>query len=169
MHRHGRARPSPRRKSPVRESPEDHPRNTYHSESSLGRSESSLPEIERGTIPESKGTPSLATPPHRAQHPHPSNRASEYNTWPTVAAANRCILTFRKCIQMLMQFGFRRKKQYLCIAKRREPANTGFSPLFCPKISDFYLRDRKFYLRDKNFFGLGTIFFGPDRCAQHRF
>ena len=69
---------------------------------------------------------------------------------------------------MLKRFEFRVKKQYLCIAKRREPANTGFSPLFCPKISDFYLRDRKFYLRDKNFFGPGTIFFGLGRIAQRR-
>ena len=38
-----------------------------------------------------------------------------------------------------------------------------------PKISDFYLRDRKIYLRDKNFFGLGTIFFGLGRSAQRRF
>ena len=58
---------------------------------------------------------------------------------------------------------------YFCIAKRREPVNTGFSPLFCPKISDFYLRCRKFYLRDKNFFGLGTIFFGLGRNAKLRF
>ena len=70
---------------------------------------------------------------------------------------------------MLMQFGFRLKMLYICIAKRREPVNTGFSPLFCPKISDFYLRDRKFYLRDKNFFGPGTIFFGPGRIAKLRF
>ena len=31
---------------------------------------------------------------------------------------------------MLKQFGFRRKMLYICIAKRREPVNTGFSPLF---------------------------------------
>ena len=31
---------------------------------------------------------------------------------------------------MLMQFGFRRKMLYICIAKRREPVNTGLSPLF---------------------------------------
>ena len=56
---------------------------------------------------------------------------------------------------MLKRFGFRRKMTYLCIAKRREPTNNGFSPLFVLKNSDFYLRGRKFYLRDKNFFGLG--------------
>ena len=58
---------------------------------------------------------------------------------------------------------------YICIAKRREPVNTGFSPLFGLKISDFYLGDRKIYLRDKNFFGLGTIFFGLGRNAKLRF
>ena len=31
---------------------------------------------------------------------------------------------------MLMQFGFRRKMLYICIAKRREPVNNGLSPLF---------------------------------------
>ena len=31
---------------------------------------------------------------------------------------------------MLMQFGFRLKMLYICIAKRREPVNTGLSPLF---------------------------------------
>ena len=70
---------------------------------------------------------------------------------------------------MLKRFGFRRKMTYLCIAKRREPVNTGFSPLFWLEIKVFYLGDRKFYLRDKNFFGLGTIFFGPGRSAKQRF
>ena len=62
---------------------------------------------------------------------------------------------------MLKQFGFRRKMLYLCIAKRREPMDSGFSPLFGLEIRVFYLRDRKIYLRDKFFFGLGRIFFGP--------
>ena len=70
---------------------------------------------------------------------------------------------------MLIQFGFRRKMLYICIAKRREPANTGFSPLFCLEIRVFYLRSSIFYLRDKKFFGLGTIFFGLGRIAQRRF
>ena len=70
---------------------------------------------------------------------------------------------------MLKRFGFRREILYLCIAKRREPTNNGFSPLFVLKNSYFYLGGRKFYLRDKNFFGLGRIFFGPDRSAQRRF
>ena len=35
---------------------------------------------------------------------------------------------------MLMRFGFRGKMLYICIAKRREPVNTGFSPLFSAKI-----------------------------------
>ena len=34
---------------------------------------------------------------------------------------------------MLKQFGFRRKMLYICIAKRREPVKTGFSPLFSAK------------------------------------
>ena len=67
---------------------------------------------------------------------------------------------------MLKRFGFRRKMTYLCIAKRREPVNTGFSPLFWLEIKVFNLGDRKFYLRDKNFFGLDTIFFGLGRCAK---
>ena len=70
---------------------------------------------------------------------------------------------------MLMRFGFRREMLYLCIAKRREPASTGFSPLFLLKIRVFYLGGRKIYLRDKNFFGLGRIFFGLGRGAQRRF
>ena len=47
---------------------------------------------------------------------------------------------------MLKRFGFRRKMLYICIAKRRRPVNKGFSPLFLPKIGDFYLVDRNFYL-----------------------
>ena len=64
---------------------------------------------------------------------------------------------------MLIRFGFRAKMLYLCIAKRREPAYSRFSPLFVLKIMVFYLGDREIYLRDKFFFGLGRIFFGPDR------
>ena len=67
---------------------------------------------------------------------------------------------------MLMQFGFRRKMLYICIAKRREPVNPGLSPLFWLKINDFYLGDRKFYLGDKKFFGLERIFFGLGWCAH---
>ena len=67
---------------------------------------------------------------------------------------------------MLMQFGFRLKMLYICMAKRREPVNTGLSPFFWQKINDFYLVDRKFYLGDKKFFGLGRIFFGLGWCAQ---
>ena len=70
---------------------------------------------------------------------------------------------------MLMQFGFRRKMLYICIAKRREPVNAGFSPLFLFKISIFYLGDKKFYLRDKFFFGPDRNFFGPSWCAQRLF
>ena len=65
-----------------------------------------------------------------------------------------------------MQFGFRRKMLYLCIAKRREPVHAGFSPLFLLKIKVFYLGDRKIYLRDKNFYLLWRIFFGLGRSAQ---
>ena len=64
---------------------------------------------------------------------------------------------------MLIRFGFRAKMLYLCIAKRREPAYSRFSPLFVLKIMVFYLGDREIYLRDNFFFGLGRIFFGPDR------
>ena len=60
---------------------------------------------------------------------------------------------------MLMQFGFRRKMLYICIAKRREPVNNGLSPLLWLKINDFYLGD-------KNFFGLERIFFGLSWCAH---
>ena len=70
---------------------------------------------------------------------------------------------------MLMQFGKRPKKWYLCIAKRREPVHTGFLLFLCLKIRLFCLGDRKIYLRDKKFFGLGTIFFGLGRSAQRRF
>ena len=70
---------------------------------------------------------------------------------------------------MLKRFGFRRKKLYLCIAKRREPVHTGFLLFLCLKIRLFYLGNRKIYLRDKKFFGLGTIFFGLGRSAQRRF
>ena len=55
---------------------------------------------------------------------------------------------------------------YICIAKRREPVNRGFSLLFCLKFKVFYLGCRKIYLRDKNFFGLGRIFFGPSWCTD---
>ena len=70
---------------------------------------------------------------------------------------------------MLRQFGFRGKLLYLCIAKRRRPGNTGFSPLFLAQKVVFYLGDRKNYLVDKIFFGLGRIFFGLGRCAQQLF
>ena len=67
---------------------------------------------------------------------------------------------------MLMRFGFRREMLYLCIAKRREPASTGFFPLFLLKIRVFYLGGRKIYLRDKIFFWLGRIFFWLGRGAH---
>ena len=70
---------------------------------------------------------------------------------------------------MLKEFGFRAKMLYLCIAKRREPAYSRFSPLFVLKIMVFYLGDREIYLRDNFFFGLGRIFFGLGRGAQRRF
>ena len=66
---------------------------------------------------------------------------------------------------MLRRFGFWPKMLYLCIAKRREPVNTGLSPLFWLKIMVFYLVDRKIYLGDKNFSWLGRIFFGLGWCA----
>ena len=70
---------------------------------------------------------------------------------------------------MLKQFGFREKKWYICIAKRREPVHAGSLLFFWLKISVFYLGDRKFYLGDKKFFGLGTIFFGLGRITKLRF
>ena len=68
-----------------------------------------------------------------------------------------------------MRFGFRGKKWYICIAKRRESVSRGFSPLFLLKISVFYLGDRKIYLWEKNFFGPDRIFFGLGRKSQWRF
>ena len=67
---------------------------------------------------------------------------------------------------MLIRFGFRAKMLYLCIAKRREPAYSRFSPLFVLKIMVLYLGDREIYLRDKNFYLLWRIFFGLGRSAQ---
>ena len=50
--------------------------------------------------------------------------------WLLQIAAN---LTIRNCCEVLKGFGFRRIMPYLCIAKRRRPVSTGFSPLFLPK------------------------------------
>ena len=57
---------------------------------------------------------------------------------------------------MLKRFAFRRKMYYLCIAKRREPADTGFSPLFYAKMASkkgFFTKHlEKFICRSGNFF-----------------
>ena len=48
---------------------------------------------------------------------------------------------------------------YLCMAKRREPADRGFSPLFWPNLAVvFPQRYEKFSLRAKNF-SLRAVFF----------
>ena len=65
---------------------------------------------------------------------------------------------------MLKRFAFRRKMYYLCIAKRREPADTGFSPLFYAKMASkkgfFTKHIEKFICRRKNFLGLSGFFSG---------
>ena len=67
---------------------------------------------------------------------------------------------------MLNRFAFRRKIYYLCIAKRREPANTGFFPLFLgengPKTGCSTKHVEKFICRSENFlsesgFPLGEV------------
>ena len=61
-------------------------------------------------------------------------------------------------------------------AKRREPVNTGFSPLFLPQKSHFYLRDRFFYITEifflefADFFrNVGCIFADEERLKLKRY
>ena len=61
-------------------------------------------------------------------------------------------------------------------AKRREPVNTGFSPLFLFQKSHFYLRDRFFYITEifflefADFFrNVGCIFADEERLKLKRY
>ena len=64
---------------------------------------------------------------------------------------------------MLIRFGFRLKKLYICIAKKRRPINTGFSPFFCSKSGISTSEIEKFTYEIKNFSGSGGFFSGQVR------
>ena len=61
---------------------------------------------------------------------------------------------------MLIRFGFRVKLLYLCIAKRREPITSGFSPFFGPKKGYFTSEIEKFTSEIKIFFSESGFFSG---------
>ena len=61
---------------------------------------------------------------------------------------------------MLMQFGFRLKMLYICMAKRREPVNTGLSPFFGKKSMISTSEIENFTSEIKNFSGSGGFFSG---------
>ena len=104
-----------------------------------------------------RGRGSAATAPRNITHGGAKGvQNSSFNISKTVAICQ-------------IELDFAGKCCIFVLAQRREPIDAGFLLFFCPKISDFYLGDRKIYLRDKNFFWLLRIFFGPSWCAQWRF
>ena len=70
----------------------------------------------------------------------PKMCAHKDNTRAGLAAANRCILTFRKCIQMLMRFGFRGKMYYLCNSEEEKARKQVVLSSFLPQFQGFLPR-----------------------------